>query len=143
VFAKSFVTAWLAVAVAAAGCATSGSTRVGTAEAERPGRTVRETLKRAIALLERADCPTFAVNFLSPIKRDQIKDLEAYRKQRECGPNARANVDEVLLAMRLALRAEPSVQGVKATIDLSGIGLRVTKFEFVKYVDGLWYFNEL
>ena len=142
-FAKSFVVTWLAVAVAAAGCATAGGARAGTPEAARPGRTVHETLKRAIALLERSDCPTFAVNFLSPIKRDQIKDLEAYRKQRECGPTARANVDDVLLAMRLALGAEPSVQGVKATIDLSGIGLRVTKFEFVKYVDGLWYFNEL
>jgi hypothetical protein len=32
---------------------------------------------------------------------------------------------------------------VKGTIDLSGIGLRITKLEFIRYVDGRWYFNEL
>jgi hypothetical protein len=85
---------------------------------------------------------TFAVNFLSPIKLEQIPDLAAYRKQRDCSGN-RGNLDEVIRAMRLSLGAEPVVQGVKATIDLSGIGIRITKFEFVKYIDGRWYFNEL
>ena len=47
------------------------------------------------------------------------------------------------MAMRLALGAQPTVSGVKGTIDLSGIGLRITKLEFIRYVDGRWYFNEL
>lgn len=109
----------------------------------RPGPSVHETLRNAIGLLERYQCEIFAVEFLSPIKRAQITDLEAYRKGRQCGPDDRGNLDDVLLAMRLALGAQPEITGVKATIDLSGIGLRVTKFEFVRYTDGLWYFNEL
>ena len=103
---------------------------------------MRQTLTRAIALLDQSQCVTFAVNFLSPIKLEQIKDMDAYRKQRDCATN-RGNLDEVVRAMRLALGAEPQVQGIKATIDLSGIGIRITKFEFVKYTDGRWYFNEL
>jgi hypothetical protein len=112
-------------------------------DAEQPGRSVHETLRRAIALLEAYKCETFAVEFLSPIKRQQIKDLDAYRKGRACSAQDRGNLDDVLMAMRLALGAQPTVSGVKATIDLSGIGLRITKLEFVRYVDGRWYFNEL
>jgi hypothetical protein len=135
-----------AVAAAAwsgAGCAAATQQPVDTPGIARPGSTVHETLRAAIGLLERYQCETFAVEFLSPIKRAQIADMEAYRKGRQCGPDDRGNLDDVLMAMRLALGAQPAVTGVKATIDLSGIGLRVTKLEFVKYVDGLWYFNEL
>jgi hypothetical protein len=140
----SAIAAWLAGTVFLAGCASSGAIGPTARTArEHPGMTVRETLTRAVALLEASQCATFAVNFLSPIKLAQIKDLDAYRKQRDCSPADRGNVDEVLLALRLALGAEPVVQGVKATIDLSGIGIRISKFEFVKYLDGRWYFNEL
>jgi hypothetical protein len=113
------------------------------APASAPGRTVHETVRRAITLLENHHCAVFAVDFLSPIKRGQIEDLDAYRKRRACSPEDRGNLDDVLLALRLALGAEPVISGVKATIDLSGIGIAVTKLEFVKYIDGRWYFNEL
>ena len=127
-----------------ASCATTDGVRRGGSEADRPGFTVRETLTRAIALLERSECPTLAVNFLSPIKLAQIKDVDAYRKSKDCsGAATRANIEEFILAMRLALGAEPVVQGLRATIDLSGIGIRIQKLEFVKYIDGRWYFNEL
>jgi hypothetical protein len=140
----SAIAAWLAGSVFLASCATSGTVRAPAGDAsEHPGTTVRETLTRGIALLDASKCATFAVNFLSPIKLALIKDLDAYRKQRACSPTDRGNVDEVLLALRLALGAEPVVQGVKATIDLSGIGIRISKFELVKYIDGRWYFNEL
>jgi hypothetical protein len=137
----------LALAMAAAwcgaGCAAATQAPVATPGIARPGPTVHETLRRAIALLEQYQCETFAVEFLSPIKRAQIADVEVYRKSRQCGPDDRGNLDDVLMAMRMALGAPPTVAGVKATFDLSGIGLRVTKLEFVRYVDGLWYFNEL
>ncbi len=126
----------------AAGCAAAAST-AGDVSAVRPGRTIQQTLRRAIGLLESSRCEVFAVEFLSPIKRAQIKDLDAYRDGRKCPPDDRGNLDDVLLALRLALGAEPSISGVKATIDLSGIGIGVTKLELVKYTDGRWYFNEL
>ena len=139
----SAIAAWLAGTVFLASCASSGAIGATARNArEHPGTTVRETLTRGIALLEASQCATFAVNFLSPITLAQIKDVDAYRKQRDCSPGDRGNVDEVLLALRLALGAEPVVQGVKATIDLSGIGIRISKFEFVKYIDGRWYFND-
>lgn len=139
---RARLAASLAGVLMLAGCATGSA--VGSADAaDRPGRVVRETITRAIALLESSRCETFAVNFLSPIKLAQIKDVAAYRKQRACAPDDRGNVDEVIMALRLALGAEPTIQGIKATIDLSGIGIRITKFEFVKYIDGRWYFNEL
>lgn len=125
-----------------AGCAATTS-RAGEASAVRPGRTIAQTLQRAIGLLESSRCEVFALEFLSPIKRAQIKDLDAYREGRKCPPDDRGNLDDVLLALRLALGAEPSISGVKATIDLSGIGISVTKLELVKYTDGRWYFNEL
>jgi hypothetical protein len=43
----------------------------------------------------------------------------------------------------MAVGAVPTIDGVKARIDLSGIGLQISRFEFVKCLDGLWYFNEL
>lgn len=125
-----------------AGCAATAST-AGEVSALRPGRTIQQTLRRAIGLLESSRCEVFAVEFLSPIKRAQIKDLDAYRDGRKCPSDDRGNLDDVLLALRLALGAEPSISGVKATIDLSGIGIGVTKLELVKYTDGRWYFNEL
>lgn len=125
------------------GCSAATSSPNGRPDVEQPGRSVNETLRRAIALLEGYKCETFAVEFLSPIKREQIKDLEAYRKGRACSAKDRGNLDDVLMAMRLALGAQPTVSGVKATIDLSEIGLRITKLEFIRYIDGRWYFNEL
>ena len=111
--------------------------------AVQPGRTVRETLQRAIGLLERYECAAFAVDFLSPIKRAAIPDLEEYRRQRSCAPDDSGNLDDVLLALRLALGAEPDIRGVRAVIDLSGIGIAITQLELVRYTDGRWYFNSL
>ena len=133
----------MAAAWCGAGCAAATQAPVDTPGIARPGPSVHETLRRAVALLEQYECETFAVEFLSPIKRAQIADVEGYRRARQCGPDDRGNLDDVLMAMRLALGAQPTVAGVKATFDLSGIGLRVTKLEFVRYLDGLWYFNEL
>lgn len=130
-------------AVCVTGCAAATATAGGAPDDGRPGRTVHETLRRAIGLMESYRCETFAVEFLSPIKRARIKDLEAYRTARRCSKEDRGNLDDVLMAFRLALGAEPRIDGVKATFDLSGIGLNVTKLELVKYIDGLWYFNEL
>ncbi len=70
-----------------------------------------------------------------------IPDLDAYRRERSCAPDDRGNLDDLLLALRLALGAEPEVTGVKAAIDLSGIGIAITRLEFVRYTDGRWYFN--
>lgn len=142
-FGRSWILAAAAAAALCGGCATATRAAIDTPGIARPGPTVHHTLRAAITLLERYQCETFAVEFLSPIKREQIADLEAYRKGRQCGAEDRGNLDDVLTAMRMALGAEPIVSGVKATFDLSGIGLRVTKLEFVRYVDGLWYFNEL
>lgn len=125
------------------GCAAATAGRHEARGADRPGRTVHETLRRAIGLMEAYRCETFAVEFLSPIKRARIEDLDAYRKARQCSKEDRGNLDDVLMAFRLALGGEPTIDGVKATFDLSGIGLGITKLEFVKYIDGLWYFNEL
>lgn len=137
---------WLAAALLGAaaltGCATLRATGGGN-EPARPARSVHGTLRRAIALLERYECAAFAVEFLSPIKRAQIEDLQAYRQKRSCSPEDPGNVEDVILALRLALGAKPDTSGVRATIDLSGLGLGVTTLEFVKYVDGRWYFNAL
>ena len=142
---RVFVPRTLAAAVICclSGCSGATSSPNARPAVEQPGRSVHDTLRRAIALLESYKCETFAVEFLSPIKRAQIKDIDAYRKGRACSPQDRGNLDDVLMAMRLALGAQPTVSGVKGTIDLSGIGLRVTKLEFIRYVDGRWYFNEL
>ena len=94
-------------------------------------------------MLEDYRCADFAVNFLSPIKRATIPDLEAYRRTRQCSATDRGNLDDVLLALKLALGAQPVVTGVKATIDLSGIGIKISMFEFVRFTDGRWYFNDL
>lgn len=131
--------AWIATACATGGAA--GATSAG--QSLLPGHSVKETLERAIAMLEDYRCADFAVNFLSPIKRATIPDLEAYRKTRQCSATDRGNLDDVLLALKLALGAQPVVTGVKATIDLSGIGIKISKFEFVRFTDGRWYFNDL
>jgi len=129
----------------AAGCATWRLPPGGrsAAEVRLPGRTVTETLRRAVALLESYDCAVVAVDFLSPIKRRQIADIEAYRERRKCGPADRGNLDDVLIALKLGLAAEPERRGVRAIIDLSGIGLSISSLELVRYIDGRWYFNDL
>ena len=129
-----------ALVTATGGCATAGVPRSREGRAL-PGRTIRQTITRAITLLERHDCDTFAVDFLSPIKRAQIPDLAAYLRERQCSQGDRGNVDEVLEALRLARGAEPEIHGVRAVIDLSGIGIRISHIELVKYTDGRWYFN--
>jgi hypothetical protein len=139
----TFCTFAAAIIWCLSGCSAATSSTNRRPDVEQPGSSVHETLRRAIALLEAYKCETFAVEFLSPIKREQIKDLDAYRKGRACSAKDRGNLEDVLLAMRLALGAQPTVTGVKATIDLSGIGLRITKLEFIRYIDGRWYFNEL
>jgi len=132
----------LGFAVAATSCAAAGTVpRSPRSGAALPGRTIRQTLERAIALLEHDECETFAVDFLSPIKLAQIPDLAAYRRERQCSADNHGNVDEVLMALRLGLGAEPEIHGVRAVIDLSGIGIRITRLELVKYTDGRWYFN--
>ena len=108
-----------------------------------PRKSVRGTIEQAIKALEAYDCVTFAVNFLSPIKRAQIEDLEAYKTRRQCSPQNRANTEEALFALKLARLAVPEYKGITATISLEGLGLRIQKFTLVKYLDGKWYFNEL
>ena len=130
--------AWIATA-----CATGGAAGVGSGQSVLPGHTVKQTLERAISMLEDYRCADFAVSFLSPIKRATIPDLEAYRNARQCSATDRGNLDDVLLALRLARGAQPVVSGVKATIDLSGIGIKISKFELVRFTDGRWYFNDL
>ena len=129
------------VALGVAGCAPATSGTALSTAALQPGRTVRQTIERSIRLLERYECAAFAVDFLSPIRRAEIADLEAYRRERSCAPDDRGNLDDVLLALRLALGAEVEIQGVRAIIDLSGIGIRISRLELVRYVDGRWYFN--
>jgi len=126
------------------GCATA-AVRPGspTAGDRLPGRSVNETLRRAIGLLEHYECDVVAVDFLSPIKRRQIQDLDAYRQRRQCAADDRGNLDDVLLALTLGLAAKPEMRGVRAVIDLSGVGLPITSLEFIRYTDGRWYFNEL
>jgi len=131
--------AWIATA-----CATGGAAGgMGSGQSLLPGHTVKQTLERAISMLENYRCADFAVTFLSPIKRATIPDLEAYRKTRQCSATDRGNLDDVLLALKLALGAQPVVSGVKATIDLSGIGIKISKFELIRFTDGRWYFNDL
>jgi hypothetical protein len=130
----------LLVAALAGGCATTTGAR-GSLSVVQPGRTVQQTLERAIGLLERYDCVSFAVDFLSPIRREAIADIAAYRRERACSPTDRGNLDDVLLALRLGLGARIDYQGVRAVIDLSGIGVKVQRLELVRYVDGRWYFN--
>lgn len=109
----------------------------------RPQKSVKGTIEQAIKALEAYDCATVAVDFLNPIKRAQIKDLEAYRAQRQCSPEDKGNLDEVLLALRLALQGEPEYKGILATISLEGVGLKIPAIRLMKYTDGRWYFNEL
>ena len=108
-----------------------------------PRKSVRGTIEQAIKALEAHDCVTFAVNFLSPIKRAQIEDLEAYKTKRQCSPQHKDNLDDVLLALKLARLGVPEYKGITATISLEGVGLRIQKFTLMKYLDGRWYFNEL
>jgi hypothetical protein len=132
----------LVLVLLAPGCATARPDGARTAPPrEQPGRTIEQTLQSAIRLLERHECAAFAVDFLSPIRRAEIKDLEAYRRERQCTPDNRGNLDDVLLALRLGLGAEPEIRGVRAIIDLSGIGTRIARLELVRYTDGRWYFN--
>lgn len=132
----------LLAAAALTGCASLRAAGGGH-DPVRPARSVEGTLRRGIALLERYECATFAVEFLSPIKRARIEDLDAYRRERACSPEDPGNVEDVILALRMALGAEPDTSGVKAAIDLSDLGLGVARLEFVKYLDGRWYFNQL
>jgi len=129
------------LAAAGAGCAPATSRARPSGPTVQPGRTVQQTLERAIGLLERYECAAFAVDFLSPIRRAEITDIDAYRRQRACAPNDRGNLDDVLLALRLGRGADVDYQGVRAVIDLSGIGTRIARLELVKYTDGRWYFN--
>jgi hypothetical protein len=109
----------------------------------RPQRSVQGTIEQAIKALEAYDCAAVAIDFLNPIKRAQIKDLEAYRAQRQCSPEDKGNLDEVLLALKLARQGEPEYKGITATISLQGVGLRIQEISLMKYLDGRWYFNEL
>jgi hypothetical protein len=108
-----------------------------------PQKSVRKTIEQAIKSLELYDCVTVAVDFLSPIKRAQIQDLEAYKAQRQCSAQDKGNVDEALLAMKLARGGLPEYSGITATISLEGAGLKIAKITLIKYVDGRWYFNDL
>ena len=83
------------------------------------------------------------VDFLNPIKRAKIADLEAYKIRRHCSPQDKGNLDEVLFALKLARLGEPEYKGITATVSLEGVGLRIEKITLVKYLDGRWYFNEL
>lgn len=109
----------------------------------RPQKSVKGTIEQAIKALEAYDCATVAVDFLNPIKREKIENLEAYRAQRQCSPDDKGNLDEVLLALRLARQGEPEYKGITATISLQGVGLRIQEISLMKYLDGRWYFNEL
>jgi len=109
----------------------------------RPQKSVKRTIEQAIKALEAYDCARVAIEFLNPIKRAQIEDLEAYRAKRQCSPEDKGNLDEVLLALRLARQGEPEYKGITATISLQGVGLRITEISVMKYTDGRWYFNEL
>jgi len=109
----------------------------------RPQRSVRGTLEQAIKALEAYDCATVAVDFLNPIKRARIENLEAYRTERACSPDDKGNIDEVLLALKLARQGEPEYKGITASISLDGVGLKIQEIRLMKYTDGRWYFNEL
>ena len=109
----------------------------------RPGKSIRVTLDNAIKTLEAGDCSGFATNFLSPIKLQQIADLAAYEEQMSCRPENQTNVDDVVLALKLARLAEPVTNGVIATIDMSGAGTRPDQFILLRYTDERWYFNSL
>ena len=108
-----------------------------------PQKSVQGTIEQAIQALEAFDCATFAVDFLNPIKRAQIEDLEAYKTKRQCSPQHKDNLDDVLLALKLARLGVPEYKGITATISLEGVGLRIQKFTLMKYLDGRWYFSEL
>ena len=109
----------------------------------RPQRSVKGTLEQAIKALEAYDCAAVAVDFLNPIKRARIENLEDYRAQRACSPDDKGNLDDVLLALKLARQGEPEYKGITATISLAGVGLRIQEISLMKYTDGRWYFNEL
>jgi hypothetical protein len=109
----------------------------------KPKDSVRGTIEEAIHALEGYDCETVAVDFLSPIRRAAIPDLDAYRQQRRCSQQDKGNLDEVLLVLRLARWAKPEYRGVTAVINLEGVGLRIEKVTLIRYVDGKWYFNGL
>lgn len=109
----------------------------------KPKDSVRGTIEEAIRALEGYECETVALDFLNPIKRTKIEDVAAYRRQRQCSPDNKGNVEEVLLALKLARRGTPDYKGVTATISLEGIGIRIQKITLMRYLDGKWYFNEL
>lgn len=108
-----------------------------------PQKSLKKTIEQAIKSLEAYDCVTVAVDFLSPIKRAQIPDLVAYSSQRRCSAQNKGNLDEALLAMKLARNGIPEYRGATATISLEGVGLNIQKVTLVKYIDGKWYFNDL
>ena len=124
------------------GCAAMSGGESGAKEC-RPGKSIRATLDNAIKTLEGSDCKSFAVNFLSPIKLQQIDDLAAYEEQMACKPENQRNIDDVIFALKLARLAEPETNGVIATIDMSGAGTRPEQFILIRYTDKRWYFNSL
>jgi hypothetical protein len=109
----------------------------------RPQKSVKKTIEQAIKALESYDCVTVAVDFLNPIRRAQIPDMEEYRTQRHCSPQDKGNLDDVLLALRLARLVEPEYKGITATINLEGVGLKIEKITLMKYLDGRWYFSTM
>jgi len=130
--------AWILIVACLTGCST-----IGLHEHDLPGRSVHATLDNAIQTLEAGDCGGFAVHFLSPIKRAQIDDLEAYKQRMVCTPENQRNIDDVILALKMARRAEPQSNGVIAIIDMTGAGTHPERFVLVRYTDGRWYFNQL
>src|SRR5262245_59556008 len=107
------------------------------ASGARPQKTVKKTLEQAIKALEAYDCVAVAVDFLSPIRRAKIQDLEAYKAQRQCSPEDKGNLEEGLMAMKLARGGVPEYRGVTAVISLEGVGLSIPRITLVKYLDGL------
>jgi hypothetical protein len=130
-------------AVAAPQAAVPASVAAVKKSGAKPQKSVKNTLKQAIKALEAYDCVTVAVDFLNPIKRAQIQDLEAYKTQRQCSATNKGNLDEALLAMKLALGGVTEHRGITATISLEGVGLKIQKVTLVKYLDGRWYFNDM
>jgi hypothetical protein len=107
----------------------------------KPQKSVKKTLEQAIKALENNECDTFAVDFLNPIERAKIQNLETFRRERACESPTPGSLDEILLTLRLARLGKPEYRGLTATIPLEGIGLRLQKLVLVKYLDHRWYFT--
>jgi hypothetical protein len=123
--------------------APAGAALPGKKSGAKPQKSVKKTIEQAIKALEDYDCVTVAVDFLNPIKRAQIPDLDAYQKQRQCSAQDKGNLEDVLLALKMARQGVPEYKGVTATISLEGVGLKIQKITLMKYLDGRWYFNDL